>query len=146
MRLENLALEAPRVESDKVYQLVDLAYMSPTGLYGSGDVQLGGGKCIPRFNSDKDLNGEFKPIGSFSDFQKEGPQNISMEMNLGQYAPEAKGFSLTERYDALNDGHSDRFHLNYDLTGINSGTSKKNSDGFKGLGSAHNFPLFDLDK
>ena len=62
MRLENLALEAPRMESDKVYQLVDLAYVSPASLYGSGDVQLGGGKCIPRFNSGVGTSGYFTAL------------------------------------------------------------------------------------
>jgi len=38
MKLENLALEMPKLKGEvKVYQLVDLAYMSPAGLYGSGD-------------------------------------------------------------------------------------------------------------
>ncbi len=37
MKLENLTLESSKVSGKKVYQLIDLAYMSPAGLYGSGD-------------------------------------------------------------------------------------------------------------
>jgi len=59
MKLENLALEMPKLKGEvKVYQLVDLAYMSPAGLYGSGDVKITGNKIvIPLSNLGiKDLN------------------------------------------------------------------------------------------
>ncbi len=88
-----------------------------------------------------------KPIGSVSGFSKEGPENISFNFDLGNVAPEAKGYSLTERYDA---SHGE-FHLNQDVTEsgltfpvMNSGTSKKN-DGWKGLGPAHRMSIFSLD-
>ena len=95
MKLENLALEMPKLKGEvKVYQLVDLAYMSPAGLYGSGDVQLGVGKCIPRFNSDKDLNGEFKlePLPTYGT-----PSKLYLE---GQELP----FPAL-RYDPADNGH-----------------------------------------
>jgi len=63
MKLENLALNFPKSKSEeKVYQLSDLDYLTASPFYGSGDVQLGGGKCIPRFNSDKEEDGSFKPL------------------------------------------------------------------------------------
>ena len=67
--------------------------------------------------------------------------------DLGQITGEQRlgGYGLTERYDS---GHGN-FHLNQDIinintgsTLINSGTSRKNKDGFKGLGLAHHIDLF----
>lgn len=117
-------------EREVAYFVVgDLEYLSANVLYS-------GEPCGKDFN--------FAQIGSCSDFQSEGPNNISIEHDLGQYIPEAQGFSLMERYDATNHNNS-LFHLNQDLPGVNSGTSKKNADGYKGLGLSHNMPLFDLD-
>ena len=57
------------------------------------------------------------------------------------------GYGLTERYDFS--GHNGLLpHLNQDVVGpnndpgINSGTSRKSEDGFKGLGLPHRIDLF----
>jgi len=66
-----------------------------------------------------------------------GPGNFQTNFDLGG------GFALTERIDTTHGP----VHINQDVTGINSGTSKKakNADGYKGIGNVHNIPLFDKD-
>lgn len=152
--LEQIAYEIPRVSEERqttYFEVGDLESLSASALYTGHLPKMGPGGSfgfgvLPsvRVSDTKPLDipmyGPYpNPIGSISDFNKEGPGNISTRINLGSLIPEAKDYSLIERYDASHG----MFHLNQDVTGINSGTSKKNEDGFKGLGSAHNIDLFD---
>ena len=41
MKLEQLSLDFPRVSFEKVYQLVDLVYMSPIALYDKDKLETG---------------------------------------------------------------------------------------------------------
>jgi hypothetical protein len=99
-----------------------------------------------------------KPIGSSgSGFGSNNQNNLSNNINLGNLTNDnsLNDYALEERYDLS--GHNDlNPHLNQDIIDesapldnggfksiINSGTSKKNSDGYKGLGFPHNIGLFD---
>ena len=165
--LEQQMYKIPRIK-ERIYSVRDLENLSVSVLYtgdlppmkaagafisGRGygdlpDIPLYGFKNIIKESSFE--NGSIpiipKSIGSISDFKKEGLGNISINLDLGKFVPEAKKYSLTERYDTTHG----QFHLNQDLINelrgkiINSGKSKKNEDGFKGLGSAHNIDLFNL--
>lgn len=103
-------------------------------------------------------NNNFNPLGSRgSNFQSGSQNNIYQEYNLGDLTGDSSlsGFGLQERFDFS--GHNNSLpHLNQDIVdfnkpnnfggfdnAFNSGTSRKNDDGFKGLGPAHHINLWD---
>lgn len=93
----------------------------------------------------------FSPIGGFG---FGSPGNLFQRYGFDDLAgdPSLKGYELEERYDfsgLLGGNSSDEPHLNQDIfksgeddPAVNSGTSRKNEDGFKGLGPAHQIFLF----
>jgi len=92
MKLEKISLDFSRVKN-KVYDLTDLTYLT---FYGSGDVQLGGGKCLPRFNSDKDSEGIFKPVYSGLSYIDLPAMNIQAHCHEGE-----KGTTHFKTYDQI---------------------------------------------
>ena len=103
-------------------------------------------------------NNSFNPIGSNgSSFISGGQDNIYQNYDLGEITGEKSlsGYGLQERYDFSGHGNS-LPHLNQDIVNFkktnnfgsfdnafNSGTSKKNDDGFKGFGNSHTINLWD---
>ncbi len=120
----------------------DVPYGNQTGLSG----EIRDTFKIESYDSPCDIG---KPAFD-SGFNRESVGNISQAYNLGEFTGEQRlsNYGLKERYD-FSEHNNTVPHLNQDIinieTGINlinSGTSTKNDDGFKGLGMTHCLDLF----
>ncbi|RME55290.1 hypothetical protein D6777_00985 [Candidatus Woesearchaeota archaeon] len=144
-------------ESIDLYEDANVLYSGPVG--GPNNA---GPILSPWEIQSHTVNNSYRGIGSESNFVPGNIGCIEQQYNLGEMTgdPELNNYGLTERYDYS--GHDD-FHLNQDIIDytktnnygfpaiiLNSGRSNKVnnssfSDGFKGLGPAHNINLFEDD-
>ena len=168
--LEQMLSSVPRMgQEDRAYQTLDMytsglsqMYTGPMGPPGGpGGMNEPGGIGGPM---DMNQRGPYDPIGSQSDFMAGGPNNIQQDYNLGEMTGDQSlnQYNLTERYDLS--GHDNSLpHLNQNINDMNrlnnfnepkdiigGGLSNKTTnqfgapitDGYKGLGPAHNINLF----